>query len=89
MDIVDSFGDKKYYDDDYDDIAIPSNAIISAEADAPAVPQSRTFAAAAFLGWDIAFFSSLLSFSSSSNFWSLNDKRLSSRLSHRYDTDDR
>ena len=64
MDIVDSFGDKKYYNNDYDDIAIPSNAIISAEADAPAVPQSRAFAAAktaAFLVRDVVLLSSSLS----------------------------
>ena len=55
MDIVDSFdGDKYYYDNNNNDEgAIPSNTVIVVEANAPTVPQSCAFAAAALLGKDV------------------------------------
>ena len=59
MEIVDSFDDEKDYNND--DGAISSNAVIAAEADAPTVPQIRTFAAATFLGRDITLLLSSLS----------------------------
>ena len=55
MDIVDSFYDKKDYDNNYDNNSghIPSNGVNAAEADATVVPQSPAFATASFLGQDI------------------------------------
>ena len=83
MDIVDSFDD----DYDYANGDIPYNAVIAVEADAPAVPQSRTFSASDFLGWDVAFLLSSSFLSSSSKLWYSNNNSLSSRLSHRYGTE--
>ena len=58
MNIVDSFDDDEDSDDDYcgDSGAIPSNAVITVEADTPNVPQSRAFAVVAFLGQDVLLF---------------------------------
>ena len=51
-DIVDSFDDQEDYENNGS--AIPSNAVISVEADTPDVPQIRAFVTTAFLGRDVA-----------------------------------
>ena len=58
MDIVELFDNDEECDDDYDNNsgAIPSNSIFSAEAAMLTVPQIRAFAAAVFLGKDVALF---------------------------------
>ena len=89
MNIVDSFDDDEDSDDDYcgDSGAIPSNAVITAEADVPAITQRRAFAVATFSGRDIALLS--LSSSSSSKLCSSNDETLLSWSSHCYDSEER
>ena len=95
MDIVESFDEYKYYDNNYNDEhnnyerTIPSNAVVAAEADAPAVLQTRAFAAAdAFLGRDIALLSSSSLLSLSKLLLSKN-KRLLSWSFHRYNPEER